>query len=88
MVSKPPTGLEIDHDDDGNPLAVPDPTSNVGQLIYLLEWARQRGFRVGPTIQIGDLVVQVQDIRQASASHADEPDPGPWRQAGYVEGDA
>jgi hypothetical protein len=51
-------------DDDGNELAPPDPTSHVGQVIYLLEYGRKRGFRIGPTVQIGDVIVQVADIRQ------------------------
>ncbi len=51
-------------DDDGNALPAPDPTSDVGQLIYLLEYARLRGFELGPTLQIGNTVVQVKDLRQ------------------------
>lgn len=76
----------VDHDDDGNPLALPDAASDVAQLIYLLEWARIRGFRVGPTIQVNNLIVQVSDLRQASRRDRDDaPDPGPWAAAGYEE---
>ena len=62
MSRKPPP--PPDHDEDGRPLAVPDKASSVGQLIYLLEWGRIRGFRLGPTLKVGDLVVQVSDLRQ------------------------
>lgn len=74
-----------DSDDDGNPLALPAADSDVGQLIYLLEWARLRGFRVGPMIQVGDLIVQVQDLRQTEGRHDrdDAPDRGPWAEAGH-----
>jgi hypothetical protein len=76
-----------DSDDDGNPLPVPDSKSEVGQLIYLLEWGRLRGFRLGPTIQVGDLIVQVRDLRQPEgrADRDDTTDAGPWAAAGYTD---
>lgn len=79
----PPT----DVDDEGSPLALPDASSDVGQLIYLLEWARVRGFRVGPTVQVGNLIVQVTDLRQTEGrrDRDDTADPGPWAAAGYTE---
>ena len=74
-----------DSDDEGNPLGVPDPKSDAGQLIYLLEWARLRGFRLGPTVQIGDLIVQVTDLRQQEGRRGSggESDRGPWAAAGH-----
>lgn len=51
-------------DDDGNVLPPPDPESPVAQIIYLLEYGRLRGFRVGPTVQVGDVTVGVRDLRQ------------------------
>jgi hypothetical protein len=78
------TIADVDSDDDGNPLALPAADSNVGQLIYLLEWARVRGFRVGPTVQVGTLIVQVSDLRQTEGRQGrDLTDDGPWRAAGY-----
>lgn len=82
MLVKPPP----DADDDGNPLALPDPTTDVGQLIYLLEWARIRGFQVGPMVKLGRLVVQVQDLRAREGDAPSMPaDLGPWHAAGYTE---
>ena len=83
---KPP-----EHDDDGNPLALPDPQSDVGQLIYLLEWARIRGFRIGPEVRIGGLGVVVRDLRQTEKRR--DPDDtvsnyekaGPWAAHGHEE---
>lgn len=70
-------------DDDGNDLTAPGPETDVGQLIYLLEWARQRGFRIGPTIQIGTVIVQVADKRASERER--EPDLGIFAEHGHVE---
>lgn len=51
-------------DDDGNEILPPDPTTEIGQAIYLMEYARKRGFQV-PQIQIGSVTVYVNDLRQA-----------------------
>ncbi len=51
-------------DDDGNVLSPPEPGSPVAQIIYLLEYARARGFRIGPSVQVSDTIVQVRDLRQ------------------------
>jgi len=77
----PPTNT-----DDGADLAVPDPQSDVGRLIYLLEWARIRGFRIGPTVRVGALILQVVDLRQDESPRGHEApiDPGPWAAAGYT----
>lgn len=50
-------------DEDGNALPKVDPATDLGQLTTLLEWARIRGFRIGPAVQIGSIVVQVEDLR-------------------------
>jgi hypothetical protein len=55
-------------DEEGNELQGPDPSDPVYRLIYLLEYGRRRGFRIGPQVQIDGLIVQVQDIRQANAA--------------------
>jgi hypothetical protein len=83
---KPPTG-PIDADEDGNAVPVPPAESDLAQLIQLLEYGRKRGFRIGPTVKIGQLVTQVQDLRQTEGTMADlEPGVDPWKAAGY-EGD-
>ena len=51
-------------DEHGNPLPEVDPMSSAGQLIALLEYCRRRQFRIGPMVKIGDVMVQVQDLRQ------------------------
>lgn len=51
-------------DPDGNTLPAPPVGTNVGDLIYLLEYGRKRGFRIGPTVKIGEVTVQVRDLRQ------------------------
>ncbi len=72
-------------DDDGNVLPPPPPDSDVGQAIYLLEYGRLRGFRLGPTIQIGSVILQVQDLRLDSKKATETPDRGIWEEHGYDE---
>lgn len=48
-------------DDQRPPL---EPTDHVERAIRLLTWARAAGFRVGPTLQVGDVTMQVDDVRQ------------------------
>ena len=38
---------------------------DVTALQQLLLWARDKGFRVGPVVEIGELKLYVQDMRQA-----------------------
>lgn len=66
----PPTG-PIDADEDGNVVPVPPADSDLAQLIQLLEYGRRRGFRIGPTVKIGQLVTQVQDLRQTEGTTRD-----------------
>jgi hypothetical protein len=64
-------------DDDGNIIDPPPPDHPVHAVIYLLEYGRKRGFKIGPTVQVGDTIVQVADLRQARANSQDraqEPD--------------
>lgn len=65
-------------DDDGNEWAPPEPGTPIAHVIYLLEYGRKRGFRIGPTVQVGDTIVQVADLRQqaaiSSAHSKDEPE--------------
>lgn len=77
---------KIDADDDGNDLPVPPADSDVGQLIYLLEYGRQRGFRIGPTVQIGNLIVQVNDLRQKEGrTNTNQPETTIWQENGHDE---
>lgn len=54
-------------DDDGNVLPPPEPGTDVSHAIYLLEYARKRGFRIGPAMKIGMVDIQVIDLRQTDA---------------------
>lgn len=65
-----PTG-PIDSDEDGNAVPLPPAESDLAQLIQLLEYGRKRGFRIGPTVQIGRLTVQVADLRQTEGTMRD-----------------
>lgn len=73
-------------DDDGNEILPPEPGSPVAQVIYLLEYARKRGFQI-PTVQIGDVILQVRDLRQAADAKRDgvPPEPDIWAQHGHEE---
>lgn len=51
-------------DDDGNRILPPPANSDVAGVIYLLEYGRKRGFRIGPVVKIGETTVQVRDLRQ------------------------
>lgn len=74
-------------DEAGNAITI-DPLTPAGQLVQLLEYARARGYRLGPYVKLDGLVVQVQDLRQAEGRGvAPPPDIGPWAAAGYEEGD-
>ena len=79
-------GKQIDADEEGNDLPVPLADSDVGQLIYLLEYGRKRGFRIGPTVQIGNVVIQVSDLRQSEGRRQNnDPEPDIWEQNGHKE---
>ncbi len=51
-------------DEDGNVLPPPEPGTPVAHIIYLLEYGRKRGFRIGPRVQVGDAIAEVLDLRQ------------------------
>lgn len=73
-------------DEEGNELPIPPGDSDVGQLIYLLEYGRRRGFRIGPTVQIGNVIVQVNDLRQNEGKHvSNTPEADIWEQNGHKE---
>lgn len=58
-------------DDDGNVLAPPPPDSDVAQVIYLLEYARKRGFQIGPSLKVGSVELDVRDARQHAQAMRD-----------------
>lgn len=71
-------------DEDGNIINEPPPDSPIAQIIYLLEYGRQRGFKIGPTVQVGDTTVQVTDLRQLRESvRTDTTEVSIWKQHGY-----
>lgn len=51
-------------DEDGNALQPPEPGTDAANAIYLLEYARKRGFRLGGTLKVGSIEMQVLDLRQ------------------------
>ncbi len=51
-------------DDDGNVLPRPAPDHDVSAAIYLMEYCRTRGFQVGPTLKVGETLIQIRDLRQ------------------------
>ena len=53
-------------DDDGNVLQPPEPGTDAAHAIYLLEYGRKRGFRIGPTLKVGEVLLQVADLHQAA----------------------
>lgn len=61
-------------DDDGNTLLPPDSDSDVSHVIYLLEYCRKRGFRIGPIVRIGNIGVQIRDLRQEAQLTNDQKD--------------
>jgi hypothetical protein len=75
--------------DEGEALPMLPADSDLGQLIYLLEYARIRGFRLGPEIQIGNLIVKVDDLRQKLRDPGDPKKPDKegdiWSEHGHEE---
>lgn len=45
--------------------------TDVEQLVWLLEVCRQRGYRLGPTVQVGSVIAHVADLRIASREGLD-----------------
>lgn len=72
-------------DEHGNFLPELDPTSDVAQIIYLLEYGRKRGFRIGPTVQVGNAIVQVSDLSQEreAADASVRAEPTIWQENGH-----
>lgn len=71
-------------DENGNFIAPLPPDSPMAQIIYMLEYCRQRGFKIGPNIQVGDTIVQVTDLRQLRESvQGDTAEVSIWKAHGY-----
>lgn len=71
-------------DDDGNIIPPPPPDSPVWAAIYLLEYARKRQFKIGPNIQVGDLMFNVTDLQQLGAARREGPaEVSIWKAHGY-----
>lgn len=63
---------------------------DVDDVMRLLLWAREKGFRVGPVVRVGAVTAQVADLRQAKgegAGQAPMPDMGIDAEYGLVETD-
>lgn len=61
-------------DDDGNLIAPPPVDDPIMKILYLLEYGRKRGFRIGPTVQVGDTIIQVTDTRLKTPQEQREPE--------------
>lgn len=59
-------------DTEGNVIPPPDASSDVARLIYLLEYCRHRRFRLGPIVQVGDVVVNVVDPQLERAGNTSQ----------------
>jgi len=68
-------------DEDEKPPAALPTDQNCDHLMRLLSWGRANGYRIGPTVQVGDVIVQVADIRQAKK----DLDGGPTERTVYEE---
>lgn len=62
-------------DEDGNELTPPEPGTDVAHIIYLLEYARKRGFKVGPALKVGETTIQVRDLRQEAQTAGEDERP-------------
>lgn len=58
-------------DEDGNIINPPPPDSPVSQIVWLMEYGRLRGFKIGPRVQIGDTIVECTDLRQLAKESKD-----------------
>ena len=71
---------ELTNTQQGDELPAPAPGTDAADLIYLLNYCRRRGYKLGPTIQIGRIAVMVTDLRQIEEADAsplagpDDPD--------------
>lgn len=78
-------------DEDGNLIPPPDPNSPIGQIVWLMEYGRKRGFRIGPRVQVGDTIAEVLDLRQqlqvSKAQRGDAPDLAPGSDMAVLLGD-
>lgn len=77
----------VEHDEDGDPVPQPVAASDLADLIQLMEWARTKGYRVGPMVRVGKLALQISDVRQREGKDRkeEEPDRGIFAEHGYSE---
>jgi len=83
---KPPT---FDVSDEMPAPAAPG-DRDVDDMMRLLLWGREKGFRVGPVVRVGAVTVQIADLRQAKGEGAGmpaAPDMGIDAEYGLVETD-
>lgn len=72
-------------DSEGNVIPPPDAATDVAQVIYLLEYCRQRNFIVGPHVQVGDVVVQVKDPTLLDKRGENAEQKTIWQEHGHEE---
>lgn len=50
---------------------------DVVRAAWLLEWARDRGYRIGPNLQVGGVIMNVVDLRQMKDANIAQTEPEP-----------
>lgn len=68
-------------DVDGNELPPPPPDSDLAQIQHALLFGRRNDFQIGPYIRIGNITMQVRDLRQRPSQDG-IPEIPPWVAAG------
>lgn len=76
----------VKHDENGDPVPVPSQDTAVGEAVaaiqQLMEWARKRGYSIGPEVQVGDVVLRIRDLRQSADAKAKSKETDIWKEHG------
>lgn len=72
-------------DEDGNDIPEVKPDSDLGQIMAFMEWGRRRGFVIGPTIQVGETIVQIADPKARIEKTERVPDTSIWASHGHED---
>lgn len=70
--------------DDPTPddLIEPADSDTLARILWFMEQARKRQFRVGPFLRVGNVTLQVADLRQSQPPPTDD-GPSIWQLAGH-----
>lgn len=72
--------------DDPTPADLPEPAAGdvFERILWFMEQARRREFRVGPLLKVEGVLMQIVDTRQSQPERVDD-GPGIWELAGHKE---